>query len=233
MLSTGLSFANAQMRPLLSMQSLIDEAEIARWASQSLESGENVLATSNQGTILKFSGDGEELVLKCAMGDGLVRRARQRTLEREYQAYRKMVGLAGVPKCYGMIDEKFLAIEWIRGVPYREAVFQDRDRWFEEFLGVIRGFHDRGVSHGDLKSKSNILVTDDERVCVIDFGTSFVHKSGLHPFNNWLFGFGKRLDLNAWVKHKYFGRYEDASAEDRKILSYSLVEKVVRKARGG
>ena len=215
------------------MQSLINSAELSRWVSDSLERGENVLATSNQGTLLKFNGDGKELLVKCPMGKGMLLKARQRTLLREHQAYQNLDGLSGVPECYGLIDGRFLAIEFIRGVHYRDAEFSNRDRWFAEFLEIIRGFHDRGVSHGDLKSKGNILVTEDERPCVIDFGASFTYKPGLHPVNNWMFSFGRRLDLNAWVKHKYHGRYEDAQGADREILKYTWLERFVRKARGG
>lgn len=215
------------------MQALINQPDFVRWVRRSLEQGENVLATSNQGTVLHFRGDGAELLVKCPMGEGLVLRARQKTLLREHQAYLRMDGLKGVPQCYGLVDGQFLAIELIRGVAYREAQFSNRERWFEELLEVIQGFHGRGVSHGDLKSKSNIMVTEDERVCVIDFGTAFVHKPGFHPLNNRFFEFGKRMDLNAWVKHKYHGRYQDASDDDREILRYSWVERVVRKVRGG
>ena len=215
------------------MQSLIADAEFIRWVARSLERGENVLTRSNQGTLLKFSGEGKQLLIKCAMGEGMVLRARRRTLLREYQAYQRLEGLEGVPKCYGLVDGQHLAIEFIKGVPFREADFGDRERWFTECLEVIRGFHGRGVSHGDLKNKSNILVTGEDRVCVIDFGTAFIDKPGLHPINNWMFRFGKRLDLNAWVKHKYRGRYQEATGEDREILSYSWLERVVRKARGG
>lgn len=215
------------------MQSLITDAEFARWVAHSLERGENVLARSNQGTILRHSSGGRELLVKCPMGEGLVLRARRRTLLREFEAYKRMEGLEGVPECYGLADGQYLAIEFIEGKPFREAQLADREKWFAEFLRVIRGFHARGVSHGDLKSKSNILVTGDERVCVVDFGTAFVHRSGFHPVNNWMFNYGRRLDLNAWVKHKYHGRYEDASREDRRLLRYSWLERVARKARGG
>lgn len=215
------------------MKSLIADTGFAGKVRDSLERGENVLATSNQGTVLKFSVEGKELLVKCAMGEGVVLRARQRTLMREYEAYKRLDGLKGVPQCYGLVDDEFLAIELIRGVPFRDAQFEDRDDWFSELLEIIRGFHARGVSHGDLKSKSNILVTDDQKPCVIDFGTAFIHKSGFHPFNNWMFRLGERLDLNAWVKHKYHGRYEDAQGEDRKILQYTWLERLVRRARGG
>jgi serine/threonine protein kinase len=88
------------------------------------------------------------------------------------------------------------------------------------------------VSHGDLKTKGNILVTEDEKPCVIDFGTSFVKKPGFHPLNSRLFEYGRRMDINAWVKHKYHGRYQDMAPEDLERLDYSRIEYWVRKLRG-
>jgi hypothetical protein len=46
-----------------------------------------------------------------------------------------------------------------------------------------------------------------------------------------MFEYLKRLDLNAWVKHKYHGRYEDVSEQDRSLLNYSLFESLLRKYR--
>ena len=40
------------------------------------------------------------------------------------------------------------------------------------------------------------------------------------------------MDLNAWVKHKYRGRYADVSDEDRELLDYSFIEYWVRRLRG-
>ena len=214
------------------MKNRIKQPAFRQWIEDSLNAGENVLAVSNQGTILHYREDGLDLIVKTAMGRGAVRALRQRTLLREYGAYRRMEGLAGVPECHGLVDGRYLVIEFIRGTPYREAQWQDRDRWFADFLAVLRSFHERGVSHGDLKSKTNILVTEDEKPCVIDFGTAFVHKPGFHPLNNWFFQHGCRMDLNAWVKHKYHGRYGDASGEDLELLDYSFIEYWVRKLRG-
>ena len=214
------------------MKKLINQPEFKQWIERSLEQRENILAISNQGTILHYRRDGLDLIVKSAMGRGLVRRIRERTLAREYEAYRRMEGLSGVPRCHGMVDGHYLVIEFIRGTPYREASWADRAGWFDEFLEVIRSFHARGVSHGDLKSKTNILVTDDEKPCVIDFGTAFVHKPGFHPINNWMFEHGKRMDINACIKHKYHGRYADAKGEDLELLDYSFIEYWVRKIRG-
>ena len=206
--------------------------DLEQWIESSLASGSNILATSNQGIVLLFEGDGLKLVIKSAMGRGAVRRARQATLEREYAAYRRLQGVTGVPACYGLLSHRYLLMEFIDGTAYRHATWQDRDLWFAELLEVIRAFHARGVSHGDLKSKTNMIVGSDQKPYVIDFGTTFIHKDGFHPVNNHLFEYGKRLDINAWVKHKYHGRYKNASEEDRKLLNYSKLEYVVRKLRG-
>jgi tRNA A-37 threonylcarbamoyl transferase component Bud32 len=201
------------------------------WVENSLARDENILARSNQGTILLFRDSGMEFVVKTAMGSGAVRRARQATLTREETAYRRLVGLEGVPRCFGMVADRYLVLEYIRGTPYRDAEWDDRKAWFEQLLAVIRGFHERGVSHGDLKSKSNLMVTSDQKPCVIDFGTTVMHRQGIHPVNNQMFRYLRRLDLNAWVKHKYHGRYEDASSEDRELLNYSKVESILRRYR--
>jgi len=206
--------------------------DMQQWIESSLASGSNILETSNQGVVLLFEGDGLKLVIKSAMGRGPIRRARQATLEREYAAYQRLEGVAGVPACFGLLAERYLLMEYIDGTAYRHATWQDRDRWFSELLLVIQAFHARGVSHGDLKSKTNMIVGRDQKPYVIDFGTTFLHKEGFHPINNHLFEYGKRLDINAWVKHKYHGRYKNASEQDRQLLNYSKLEYVVRKIRG-
>ena len=211
------------------MKKLINQQDIREWARRSLAARENILAVSNKGTILHYREGGLDLIVKTAMGSGLVRKVRERTLLREYRAYRQLDGVGGVPECYGMIDGHYLVIEFIHGVPYRQATWADRGRWFDELLEVLSSIHARGVSHGDLKSKSNILVTRDEKPCVIDFGTAFVRKPGFHPANNWMFEHGRRMDINAWVKHKYHGRYENVTGEDLEMLDYSLIEYYVRK----
>jgi len=206
--------------------------DLLRWIETSLTSGENILATSNQGTVLLFEGDDMKFVVKAAMGRGAIRKARQATLEREYSAYKLLQGIEGIPACFGMLANQYLMMDFVDGVPFREASWQDRDRWFAGLLKIIRAFHARGVSHGDLKSKSNLIAGHDGKPYVIDFGTTFVHKDGFHPINNYLFEYSKRLDINAWVKHKYHGRYKDASEEDLELLDYSKLEWLIRKVRG-
>ena len=213
------------------MKTIISQPGFRRWIEKSLAGQTHILATSNQGTILHYQDDDLEAVVKSAMGEGVVHRARLATLRREYAAYQRMEGLGGIPKCYGLVDDRYLVLEFVRGTPYRHTEFTDRTGWFERFLDIIQSFHRRGVSHGDLKSKSNIIVTPDQQPCIIDFGTAFIQKPGFRPINNYLFRYARRLDLNAWVKHKYHGRYQDASEQDRQYLNYSGLEKLLRRFR--
>lgn len=209
--------------------------DLQDWIESSLSSGNNILATSNQGTVLLYKNAGLKLIVKSAMGRGAIRKARQATLEREYAAYKKLHGIVGVPACYGLLDQQYLLMQFIDGVPYRQGQWADeeaRTDWFTQLLSIIQMFHARGVSHGDLKSKTNLIAGADGKPYVIDFGTAFMHKDGFHPVNNHFYKFGKRLDINAWVKHKYRGKYGEASDADRELLDYSWLEYWVRRVRG-
>ena len=215
------------------MQTLIRSSGFRAWIENSLATHENVLATSNQGTLLAYRKNGSALVVKSAMGPPLLYRVRLATLRREFAAYQRLEGLEGIPKCHGMVDNLYLVLDHVEGTSYRETEWTDREGFFAAFLELIKQFHARGVSHGDLKSKSNIIVTPDQRPCVIDFGTAFVRKEGFNPINNRLFEYSRRLDLNAWVKHKYHGRYEDVAENDRQYLNYGRLERILRSFRPG
>src|SRR5690606_18343377 len=148
------------------------------------------------------------------------------------RAYRQLEGVVGIPACYGFLDRRFLLLEHVPGQTYRDAELHDREEFFRQLLAILRAIHARGVAHGDLKSKGNLLVTAGQQPCVIDFGTAFRQKSRWHVINNWFFRTARRLDLNAWVKHKYQGHYSDASPEDAQLLHYSWLEKLVRRLSG-
>ncbi|MEE4172625.1 MAG: hypothetical protein V2I57_00055 [Xanthomonadales bacterium] len=206
-------------------------AELVSWADAQLEARDNVLATSNQGTVLHYRDGDHDLVLKTAMGRGAALRTRQHTLEREYSAYRRIHDVPGVPRCYGMLDGRYLVLEFIHGTPYREAVIPDREAWFAALLGTLQACHDRGVAHGDLKNKSNLMNRSDGSPCVIDFGLTAVRRDGFRPINHLLFRFFRQLDLNAWVKHKYQGRFDEVSEEDRALYRDSAIERLARRYR--
>lgn len=201
---------------------------LASWADDSLKNGRNILATSNQGTVLLYERGEQAFVLKVAVGRGPVLSVRRATLEREHEAYRRVDGIQGIPHCYGMLDDRYLVLEFIRGTPYRDAKILERDEWFRELLDIIRSCHARGVAHGDLKNKSNLMSDAKGRPCLIDFGATALFREGFHPINHRFFRFLKQLDLNAWVKHKYHGRFEALSSEDQEIFKDTRIERVLR-----
>lgn len=204
---------------------------LAKWADDSLASGRHILATSNQGTVLLYEEDAQAYVLKVAVGRGPVLRARRATLRREHEAYRRIDGLRGVPRCYGMLENRYLVLEFIRGTPYRKAEISDREAWFAELLEIIRNCHSRGVAHGDLKNKSNLMSDAGGRPCLIDFGATALFEEGFHPINHRFFRFLCQLDLNSWVKHKYHGRFEGLSAQDQALFKDSRIERMLRWCR--
>jgi len=55
------------------MKMLINQPDFRKWIERSLKRRENILAISNQGTLLEFRGEGQHLVVKAAMGSRLLR----------------------------------------------------------------------------------------------------------------------------------------------------------------
>ncbi|MDX1381964.1 MAG: hypothetical protein R3233_12625, partial [Xanthomonadales bacterium] len=88
----------------------IDSPALLAWVEGSLARRENILAVSNQGTLLRYRADGLDVVVKAAMGRGLLRALRERTLLREYAAYRRLDGLDGVPRCHGLVGGHYLVL---------------------------------------------------------------------------------------------------------------------------
>lgn len=213
------------------MKTLINDPNFRRWIEDSLAANENVLATSNQGTVLLYPEAEPALVIKSAMGSPLARRLRLATLRREFQAYERMGPVTGVPRCFGMLADRYLVLEYVEAQAYRGAMFGDREAFFARLLECLQTIHERGVGHGDLKRKSNLLVLPGDRPCVIDFGIAVTRQDGWHPLNHALFGYARRTDLNAWVKHKYHGDYNQVSAADRQYLRYSRLERFLRGRR--
>ena len=210
---------------------LIRSSAFLSWIQESLQAGQHVMATSNQGTLLHYQRDGFDWVVKAAMGPPPLRWLRARALRHEHAAYQRLEGVSGIPECIGLVADQYLVLERVEGTPYRHARIDHRQAWFSELLEIIKAMHDQGVSHRDLKRKANLLVTADQQPCVLDFGACFLLKSGWAPLNHRLFEWWKRTDLNAWVKHKYHGDYAAVSEEDQQYLNYSRVEAFLRRRR--
>ena len=189
-----------------------------------------VLGRSNQGDVRRVQLDGQDLALKTPKGRGLPWRLRRATLRREYRAYQRLAGVPGFAHCHGFIDDRILVLEFVDGVAFRSADIADRDGFFLRLLKTIDAMHARGVAHGDLKRKDNVLVGPEQRPVILDLGAAVLRRDGWHPLNRRLFEFMRQTDLNAWIKLKY-GGYEGVSAADLKRLKRSGLERMLTRLR--
>ncbi len=127
--------------------------------------------------VLLVDAEGGPVVVKdFAPRGGLVRRAvGPWLLRREARAYRRLEGLAAVPRFLGWVDPMAIVLE------YRPGEFLSRrlagrlpPGFVDELEAAVREMHGRGVVHLDLRHRSNLLAGADGRPVLIDFASAFV-----------------------------------------------------------
>jgi len=192
-----------------------------------------LLASGYQGEVYLVETPDGPLIVKRAMGGAIARAARRAMLRREYAIYRLLAGVAGVPRCLGLIGGEELVLEFVPGesLRHRRLAPAERERFFAALLEVISAVHRAGVAHGDLKRKDNILVGPGGMPCLIDFGTAVSAPPGAGWWRRLLYRQWRRVDINAWVKLKYQRRIEAISPEDRRHFRPTLPERVARLVR--
>lgn len=209
-------------------QALFQSSKFQQWLQQVKARTVEPMAKGNQGIVWRYQQDGLDLAVKRCAGRGLVRQVHRRSLRREYRAYQRLAGIKGVAACLGMPDRDTLIYRFVEGTPYRQASFDHRAEWFEAISTLVEQMHVRGVAHGDLKRKENLLAGADGHPYILDFGTAWLHKPGWHPLNRRLFKFMCKLDNNAIIKHKYHGRYDQVQGADLQALHYTWPERLWR-----
>ncbi len=115
--------------------------------------------------------DGKKVVVKDYSGRSrLVRFFYGRfTLRREFQVYRLLEGVSGIPRCYGYDGAYTLLLEYIQSRPLSSfKPGQVGEAVFDKAAGLLSRIHERGVAIVDLH-RSNILITETEDVYMIDF----------------------------------------------------------------
>ena len=205
--------------------------ELAEWARSAEESGQHYLSKGYQGRVLLYKSNGHRLVLKAPTPWWPYSVLSKLMLHHEARVYQKLTGLNGIPRCHGMVGNRYLVLDYIEGDCLREVELRNPDVFFESFLRTIRLMHAAGVGHADLKRKDNILVGSDEKPWLIDFGVAVTRKRGFRPLNRFLFNTARRFDLNAWVKHKYRRRLGDASPSDQRYLHLTWMERTGRRLK--
>lgn len=193
-----------------------------------LRNGEQAKRGGYQGNVRICDIGENKVLIKSAAGRGIAAWLNRWLLRREYRIYGRLAGVMGVPHCHGFFMGRYLVLQHIESLTLRNATIRDRSAFFAEMFKIIETIHERGVAHGDLKRRDNILVTDNSHPCLVDFGVSVFRKPGFRPLNHFWHGFARQHDLNAWLKHKYNRRLEDMSPEDAEYYRPLRIERLAR-----
>ncbi len=193
-----------------------------------IEDSEQLEIRGYQGNIHAARIGEQNILIKSAAGRGLAGWINRHMLRREHAIYRRLGGVRGVPRCYGFFLDRYLVLEHVDAETMRDTAIADRDAFLAEMLSIIKAVHARGVAHGDLKRKDNVLVTRDSRPYLIDFGVSAVAKQGFHPLNRFWHGFCHQHDYNAWLKHKYGRGLAGMTPEDATLYRPLWSERISR-----
>lgn len=196
-----------------------------------LITGDRLTYGGNQGDFYTGRIADTNILIKSATGTGIKGWLNRKFIRHEYHMYSHLNGVQGVPRCYGFFMDKYLVLEHVKSLSYRHATISDRNSFFVEMWDIIGSLHDRGVAHGDLQRKENILVTEDSRPCLVDFGVSVFRKPGFHPINHFLYDFSRQQDFNCWLKHKYGGKYQNMSPDDAKLYRPLRIGTIARKLK--
>ena len=189
------------------------------------------VARGHQGDLYAAEMNGHRLIVKSAHGNFLSSWIRRRMLRREHRAYDRLKDVQGIPRCFGIYDGRYLVLEAIRGQTLRNAIVEDPERFYRMLFEIIEAMHSRGVAHGDLTRKDNILVDEENRPILVDFGVSSIFRRGWHPFNHLVFRFFSQHDLNAWLKYKYNRHRELMTPEDARYHRRLLLDEIARRIK--
>lgn len=93
---------------------------------------------------------------------------------REAKAYRRLRGLKGIPRCYGVLEGLALVTEFVEGKTLKQMEKEGNlsPLFFERLKELIDSFHMRGIAHCDLKRTPNILVSRGEQPYILDWAAS-------------------------------------------------------------
>jgi len=189
-----------------------------------------LLSSGYQGSAYLYEDGLTRMVVKQA-SDGPFGWLHRRMLRREARVYELLANVDGVPHSAGLLDGRWLLLDYVDGQSLKEARKQLRhaDRFYSELQTVISSFHAAGVAHGDLKRKDNVLVDSTEKPHVIDFGTATLREGGL--LDRLLYPLVVRIDRNSWIKAKYRFELDSIVAEDRDWYQPTLAENAFRQMR--
>lgn len=141
---------------------------------------------------------------------------------RESKAYRHLRGVDGTPRLFRVIDGLALVIEEIQGRSLENA-YRDitlPSSFFNELEDLVNRVHARGIAHCDLKKEANVLLGEDGRPYIIDWGAAILEgEFKIYPLDS-IFQRFSRDDLMAVIKLKLAHIPETLSKEEKARYAY-------------
>ncbi|HBG30998.1 hypothetical protein [Candidatus Macondimonas diazotrophica] len=202
-----------------------DHQAVARFILQQIRDGLPAQSQGAQSRIYRYTDPSGCYAVKIPRSGVMGGCIGRWMIHRERRVYERLTGLPGVPRCHGLVEGRYLVLDFMAGESFRDAQTRlppDHD-YFEQLRILIDAIHARGVAHTDLKRKDNLLVLDNELPCLIDFGAAMVRRSD--PLSRVLFLIARRFDRNAWIKLKYNG-YRNIPPDERRHLRRLPIERV-------
>ncbi|MDQ3812340.1 MAG: phosphotransferase [Armatimonadota bacterium] len=186
-----------------------------------------------QSTVYLVEKDGQRAAVKDFINTPLLFRlfVAPLLLKREIKALRHLAGVPGVPQFYGRIDRYAFAMQYVEGTPIATfSLGELPPEVFPRVQRVIDAIHAHGVAHCDLKRRSNLILTPEGEVFLIDFAAAVIGERPLHPFQNWLQKQMVEVDNKALPRLKKFVAPELLTEEDRHKLAHpTFLEKWARR----
>lgn len=98
---------------------------------------------------------------------------------RELRAYRVLQGHPAVPRLLGRLDAYALVLEYRPGRRMERGLRRSVSPGFVDALEkAVRGMHERGVAHLDLRHRSNVLVDEHGAPVLLDFASALCFRPG-------------------------------------------------------
>ena len=146
--------------------------------------------------------NGRQIVVKDFGGvENLLTRSYGKwTLRNEARAYERLAGIPGIPACHGITENGLLELAFVPG--RHLGLFKRRSvpiQIFDKLEHILKAMHDRGVANMDLH-RSNVLVSDDGDVHVIDFAHAVIAYDPGRP--GLIARLGMQLDRYAFARMK-------------------------------
>ena len=186
-----------------------------------------------QSSVYLIDWNGEEVAVKdFAQSPKWFRRfVAPLLVAREVKALKRLNGTKGIPRLIGKIDRFAFALQFIEGTPV--AVFKQGELSpdvFPRVTEVVDAMHARGVAHGDLKRRTNLIVAPDGSVWLVDFAASVVARG---PLSKRLMKAVAEVDDKSLPRIKKFAAPELLTEEDQwKLDNPTKLERWAKKLLG-